>query len=297
MNVSYDLYRIFCCVAECGSISRAAQRLMSSQPNVTRSVKQLEAALGCTLFVRSRQGVALTPEGELLLAHASAAVRHIQAAERELAQAREMQGGAVAIGATEVALRCLLLPVLKGFKQRWPGVQIRVCNHSTPQAVSALESGLVDLAVVTTPVDVPESCMVTPIRTVREVPVCSGAYAQLLDGPVSLAELSACPIVCLGRQTKTYELYSRWFMQHGLNLSPSIEASTADQILPLVRSDLGVGFVPEDFLRDDAEGSGVHRIALREAPPERSVCLLQPKGKPLSIAATALVEAVRKAGQ
>ena len=67
MNVSYDYYRIFYYVAKYGNLSQAAKHLLNNQPNLTRSIKNLEAELGCTLFSRTNRGVKLTPEGERIL--------------------------------------------------------------------------------------------------------------------------------------------------------------------------------------------------------------------------------------
>ena len=69
MNISYDYYRIFYYVAKCGSFTQAANALLGNQPNITRAIKSLEYELGCTLFIRSNKGVALTPEGEKLYQH------------------------------------------------------------------------------------------------------------------------------------------------------------------------------------------------------------------------------------
>ncbi len=150
MYISFEYYRIFYYVAKYGSISQAAEALMNNQPNISRTIKNLESELNCTLFVRSRKGVELTPEGEKLYSHVAAAVEQIQYGEEELCLERTLAKGVVTIGASEIALRCYLLPVLKNFRQKYPGVRIRVFNHSTPQAISALKHGLVDLGVVTT---------------------------------------------------------------------------------------------------------------------------------------------------
>ena len=69
MFISYDYYRIFYYVAKYGNISKAAKVLLSSQPNVTRTIKNLEGELGCTLFSRTSRGMRLTPEGERLYGH------------------------------------------------------------------------------------------------------------------------------------------------------------------------------------------------------------------------------------
>ena len=151
MTGSLDRYYVFYQVARCKNITQAAAALYSSQPNVTHAVKELERQLGCTLFVRTNKGVQLTPEGALLYAHVLPAVEHLHRAEEELKLQTQLRMGSISIGASEVALRCLLLPILRQFRLEYPDIQVRVSNFSTPQAVSALEDGLVDLAVVTTP--------------------------------------------------------------------------------------------------------------------------------------------------
>lgn len=295
VNISYDYYRAFYYTAKYRNITLAAGALMNNQPNVTRMIKNLEAALNCTLFVRSNRGVTLTPEGETLYAYVSAAFEQLEAAEKELALARQLQKGVISLGASEVALHCLLLPVLRQFRQRYPGVRLCISNHSTPQAVAALEEGLVDFAVVTTPVELPKEIARTDLKSIRETAVCGAAYRTLARREITLEELADYPLICLGRHTKTYELYAGWFLEHGMVLSPEIEAATADQILPMVRSDLGIGFVPEDFLTEEGGSSGVFRLRLREPVPERCICMLKRSDRPLSIAAKQL-EAMLRGG-
>ena len=66
---------------------------------------------------------------------------------------------------------------------------------------------------------------------------------------------------------------------------PDIEAFTADQILPMVKADLGVGFVPSDFLKD---GDGICKIDLKERIPQRDIVLIKRKGQSMSAAAREL---------
>ena len=81
MYISYDYYRIFYYVAKYKSISQAAKQLLQNQPNLSKAIQNLESALDCTLFIRTRHGVTLTPEGEKLYAHIKIAFEHIEAGE------------------------------------------------------------------------------------------------------------------------------------------------------------------------------------------------------------------------
>lgn len=285
MYISYDYYRVFYYVAKYGNVSQAAKLLLNNQPNLTRTIRNLESELGCPLFSRTNRGMKLTPEGERLYAHVRIAFEHIEAGEAELTEARNLQTGTVYIAASEVALRCLLLPVLKQYRLLYPGVHIRISNHSTPQAIAALKDGAADIAVVTTPTVRSASLVETVIRPIQEAAVCSSAFPALTDRPVALSELLDYPIISLGPDTKSFAFYSDFFTGHSLPFHPAIEAFTADQILPMVEADLGVGFVPNEFLESE---SRVCRIDLKEQIPERQVVLIKRKGQPLSVAARKL---------
>ena len=288
MIVSYDAYRVFYTVARLGSFTKAAEALLGSQPNLTRTVRNLESALGCTLFVRSNRGVSLTPEGEKLFARVSIACEQIQAGEAELASDRGLQSGVVSIGASETALHGFLLPVLGAFHRAYPGVRLRISNHSTPQALAALRSGLVDVAVVTSPAEDTDGLHIELLGQFDEVPVCGPSLMHLCGQTLTLADLSAYPFISLGRETASYAFAYRLFTESGAVFSPDIEVATSDQILPLVRQDLGVAFLPEAFAAPALEAKAIGRLRLAEAIPPRRLLMARRSGQALSLAAQAL---------
>lgn len=284
MDISYDYYRIFYYVASCGSVSQAAAQLRNNQPNLTRAIKNLEGELDCTLFLRTNRGMRLTPEGERLFAHIRVAFQQIERGEAELQELRELRRGSVTISASEIALRGILQPVLRKFCRLHPNVALKISNHTTPQAVEALKNGLADLAVVTTPLTPEDGLRFRRLRSVRERAVCAG-FPELYGRPVTPEELLRYPIVSLGAQSTSYQLYSGYFAAHGLAFSPDIEAATADQILPLVEAGLGIGFVTEDFLHGAPE---LHALELTCPLPAREICAVKREGQPLSLAAQEL---------
>lgn len=284
MFISYDHYRIFYFVAKYGSFTKAAEILLSNQPNLTRTIRSLETSLGCTLFERSNKGVRLTPDGEKLYDHISIAFEHIEAGEQEISSKNSLKKGVLSIGASEIALRCFLLPILNEYRQKYPGIQIKISNVSTPSAVTMLKNALVDLAFVTSPIESDPELSRKNLRPLSEVAVCGEAFSNLVnpENPVSFRRIAKKPIVSLGPKTSTYEFYLKLFLEHGASFSSDIEAATADQILPLVRHNLGIGFVPVDFLEDITEDSGIYEIPLKEEIPKRYITLLKKKGRTLS---------------
>lgn len=288
MNVSYDSYRIFYYAAKYQSFTQAAGHLMNSQPNITRAIKNLEGALGCQLFFRTSHGVRLTPEGETLYAHVAPAVEHIQAGEEAVAADHSLQSGIVSIAASEIALRCCLLPVLGEYRRRYPGVRIRVSNHSSSQAVAALQDGLADFAVITALDGLPKGLSQRRVKDIQEVPVCGEAFSFLQGRQLSMEELSQYPFIGLGPGTVSYRFFSSFFSQHQLPFHLDIETATADQIIPFVKEGLGIGFVPEEFLQELSPSTSVCALSLEEPVPKRSVFLLTKERQPLGTAARLL---------
>ena len=288
MDISYDYYKIFYYVAKHKSFSQAAHALNNNQPNITRMIKNLENQLGCTLFIRQRHGVTLTPEGEKLYAHVKIAFDHILAGEEEITLDRSLHSGKITIAASEIALHCVLLPILKQFRNTYPGVRIHILNCSTPEAVQALKNGLADLAIVTTTLGVTTGLHISSLRSIQEVAVCSNAFSLSDKEILSWQSFEKYPLISLGEQTNSFLFYSQFFTDMGLTFRPDIEASTADQILPMIKSDLGIGFIPIDFLEKETDCDNLVIIKTLPTIPPRDICLLTRKSMTLSIAANTL---------
>ena len=285
MYISYDYYRIFYYVAKYGNITQAAKILLNNQPNLTRAIKALEGELGCPLFIRNNRGMKLTPEGARLFEHIRIAFENIEAGEAEIIESRNLENGSVFVAASEVALHSVLLPVLKKYRMLYPGIRLKISNHSTPQAVDAIKNGIADIAVVTTPTLPSAMIEEKTVREFHEIAVCSPAFSELLGRQVSFAELLSYPLISLGMQTKSFELYSQFFADMGLHYHPETEAATADQILPMVKADLGIGFIPQTFL-NGVEGVSV--IQTEKPLPKREIRIVKRHEQPLGIAAKEL---------
>lgn len=289
MDISYDHYRIFYTVAKYKSFTRAAEATLTNQPNLTRAVKTLEKQLGCILFERTNKGVQLTEDGKTLYEHLSVAFEHIQAAEEAVHAKHSLERGVVSIGATEIALRCCLLPILSRFHQLYPNIQIKILNISTPQALKMIDNDLVEIAVVTTPMTSDPKRRVTTLSTFREVPICSKDF-NIADN-ITYKELSRYPIISLGAGTSTFDFYLEEFAKHNSRFAPDIEAATADQIVPLVKHGLGIGFVPSQFVEDEKD----IRILSPEKPlATREIVLVKKKGTALSLPAKELVNLITR---
>ena len=217
--------------------------------------------------------------------HIKIAFEHITAGEKEIISDKDLKSGTVFVAASEVALRCHLLPVLKKFRTLYPDIRVKVSSSVTMQAIEEVKSGESELAIVTTPTVKSPSLEQIKIKDICEVPVCSDDFDALTKDRIALKVLQNYPLISMNEQTKTYEFYAEYFSNHGVEFSPDIEAATADQILPMVKMGIGIGFVTREFL---SSNDNVNEISINEELPRRSICLIKRRDQPLGVAAREL---------
>ena len=285
MYVDWEYYKIFYYVAKYQNFTKAARVLGNNQPNITHMMNKLENQLHCVLFIRSNRGVTLTPEGETLYARIASAAVQIQDAEEELSASATFEHGAISISATETALNIYLAERLREFHAQYPGIRLRISNHSTPQAIQAVKSGEVDFAVVTTPAEADSDLKTVPLMPFNEILVGGLTFTALASQTISLQELAAYPLIMLGNESMSRTFYRQFFLEYNAELHPDTEAATTDQMLTLVRSELGLAFMPEPMVRGNLQRGRIVQLNLRETIPPRSVCLVYDRHRPLNTAA------------
>ena len=152
---------------------------------------------------------------------------------------------------------------------------------------------MADFAVVTEPFELPAGLAFHVLRKIQEVPVCSSAFSLSTGTLLVKEQMKQYPMIGLGEKTSSFAFYSEFFNKMGLSFAPEVEAATADQILPMIRSDLGICFVPTDFLeKENMENLII--LNMRPSVPERNICIVKRKDTSLSIAAAELERLLRK---
>ena len=295
MEASLDAYKAFVCAARAKSLTAAAKELYLSQPTVTHHLQTLEALHGCRLFERTRRGVTLTPEGEILYGYLSDALARIEEAGEVLEARRTLTRGVVRIGATETTLHHYLLPRLRRFKEAHPDVRLKIANGSTPGMLADLNAGAIDFAVLVLKAQgLPDAYRVAPLAPLRDVIIAGQKYRSSLSGTVALKDLARFPLICMTPGTLTRDYVEEIFRAEGLAFDPDMEMATADLITPLVENGLGVGFVPYAFAREAIERGGAFELSLNPPLPERRISLVCTPLHPLSAAAKAFTQMLRE---
>jgi LysR family hca operon transcriptional activator len=139
--------RYFIAVAEEGSFLTAAQRrLNTSQPSLSRQIRDLETEIGVKLLERQTRGVALTAAGRIFLDHARLALLQVEAATDGARRAEQPERLTFSMGFLAGQEVVWLPHALRIIREEAPGVEITLCSQSSPDLALALMRGKLDVA-------------------------------------------------------------------------------------------------------------------------------------------------------
>ena len=298
MNSNFEYYKIFYYVAKYENLTKAATALKTSQPAVTRTIHKLEGELGCRLFTRSKTGMKLTPEGRTFYGYVAAGCAQFFKGENDLSNLISLENGTIYISATETALHCYLFQAMEEFNSLYPNVRFKILNNSTTESVNAVKEGKVDLAFVSANLQVAKPLRMKILRKYRDILIAGKRFEELKAGKeeLSLKELVSYPWISLTAETITRRFLNEYFEKNGLTFMPDMELATTDMILPAVRHNLGLGFIPAEFADAELESGQVFEIKVKEKLPERNIILIYDTEYPQSIAAKEFQKFLKEKG-
>ena len=152
-----------------------------------------------------------------------------------------------------------------------------------------------DFAVITTPAEVESGLKMVELKPFYEVLVGGRTFTALASQNLSLKELNNYPLISLSDESMTRAFYRQFFLDHGAVLKPDTEAATTDQMLTLVKSELGIAFLPQTMAQDALARGEIVQLHLQEIIPQRSICLVYDHHRPLNTAARKFQQMLTKA--
>ena len=202
--------RYFLAVAREENITKAAALLHLTQPTLSRQLMQLEEELGVQLFRRSRYHIELTEDGMLLRRRAQELVDLAEKTTREFTMRETELMGEIAIGAGETQSMSFLSRAMVSFRENYPKVTFRIFSANADDVKERLDTGLLDMGLLTEPVDVGRYAFCRMKERDRW-----GVLVRL-DSPlanlnsVTPDDLEQVPLIISGRERVQREL-ANWF--------------------------------------------------------------------------------------
>lgn len=291
MTNNYELYKVFYWAAKMGSLTQAAKELYLTQPSVSHAIKQLEDRLGVTLFYRNAKGVELTQEGKVLFSYIEQSQILIALAEEKMVELKKLDSGELRIGGSDSLFKHYLLPFLEEYHTKYPGIKLHLHHGTTPEVITYLKEGRIDLGVVRMPI-VDSLLEVSESIQLQDCFVAGERYAELKGQTLTMEQLMEYPVVLFSRNSRVRMAITELFEKYGHELKPDIEVGSVDLLIECARRGLGISFVTREFVSRELREGSLFEIKLDIDIPPSKVGLMTMRNMPISTAATKFMEMV-----
>lgn len=235
----------FLAVAEELNFSRAAERMLITQPPLSLQIQNLEKEMGVQLFKRNNRVVELTEAGKLFYEEVKKITNHLHRAVEDAKRTHHGEIGTLRVGFVGSATYDLLPKILRKYRQLYPKVKVQLFEMSTPSQIAALHAEEIDVGVLRPPIT--ERTLQTEILANTPCVLAVPRQHPLLKmSEISISDLQPYPFVMLSRETWA-DLYDKVIEF----CDPEIqqEAFEFQTVIGLVAGGLGIAVVPQSAMQ------------------------------------------------
>ncbi|QDQ88227.1 LysR family transcriptional regulator [Alcaligenaceae bacterium SJ-26] len=283
--------RAFVEVVRQGGFSQAAQVVFATQSTVSKAVRQLEDEIGLPLLERTSRRQSLTAAGEVVYRRGVRLLADCDDLQAELDEVRQLRRGVLRLGLPPVGSSTLFAPLFGVYRQRYPGIDVRLVEHGSDELETSLRAGEIDFAGLLQAAG--SEFEWTPVR--REPLAALLAPAHPLAGrrSVRLADLQDTPFILFESGFTLHRMILDGCRQAGFEPDVVARSSQIDFMLELVGAGLGVAFLPRGMaLR--RRSAAIRQPLLADTGTEWCMGMAWRRGGYLSGAAQAWLELVRE---
>jgi DNA-binding transcriptional LysR family regulator len=282
--------RVFLTVATEKSFSRAAEKLLRTQPAISLSIQRLESELGEKLIDRSAKDMLLTAAGKVVLEYARRYENLQGDLENAIAELRDKSAGRLTIGANESST-LYLLDHIERYRDRYPKIKVQIRRSLSSKIPSELIDGDLELGILTyDPED--ERLITTVIYTDHLSFIVSPSHRFASRPEISITELGEETFIAHNVVSPYRALVLREFQRQKVPLNMDLEMPTVEAIRKMVQRNEGVAFLPRMCVNDELTHGILCEVKVKEMKVDRQIRLAYPARRVLSHAAEAFLEVV-----
>jgi DNA-binding transcriptional LysR family regulator len=226
------------------NLTQAAEALHTSQPGVSRQVRELEDELGVDIFVRQgKRLTALTPAGEAAIAICERLLGEVDSLKRVGKDFSDANRGELVIAATHMQARYALPQVIKHFVKKYPNVRLSLRQGAPRELAEMVIAGDADIAIATETLDRYPELVTEPLYRWHHCVIVPKAHPLAGEKKLTLAKIAAYPIVTYDAAFSGRSALDDTFAQAELDIDVVLTAIDTDVIKTYVREGLGVGII------------------------------------------------------
>lgn len=281
----------FVVIAEELNITKAAEKLCMSQPPLSSQIKNLEEELDTVLFIRGKRHLQLTDAGKLLYRHAKEILSLANKTSEEIRSMSKGMHGKISIGLVEGSAPNIAANWIKAFSNQYKNVTFHVVDGNSDELIQKLRSGLINLAVITSPCD---NTLLNSFKVGQEIMTAfmskDNPLASLPGNTIDLAMLKNRELIVPSRESINTMIY-KWFKE--VKLEPKIICKMDNylDVAALAGKNVGISIFPKTSYILNKQ-----IVAKEIVNPERYVeyLFVWLKNKPLSLLEEAFIDLVKE---
>jgi DNA-binding transcriptional LysR family regulator len=256
---------IFCKVVRTKSFTRAAEELYITQSAVSQHIRSLEKNYGIKLFVRSKSGAFLTPEGRILYEYAQQILTLYAKAAQDLSKKSGFMKGQLSIGASYTVGEYILPPIVGKFKNRFPLVKISFCVGGNHFVIDGITHGKFDVGFIGEPCD---KGTLTTEHFIKDEICFIAAPSHPLAGIKNLTidRLSTAKLIFREKGSGTRSLIDDIFCANGIDLSATKlwgEFSSFESIKRLVQAGIGISAMSKWAIVQEVQAGSLKELSVK----------------------------------
>lgn len=287
-HMDFEQLRTFLEVSRLRSFSRAAEKLMVTQPAISAQIRTLETEVGARLFDRDGGKVTFTAAGrvfEPFAEHCLQCHNHIMVTVGEL---HRTPRGEISVSANEATSLYVLPAVFAQFKQQYTRVGLSIVRADRVRTIEAVLNREVDFGVVSLPVK--DSRLIVDILHRDDVVlVAPGNHPMAQRELVKVADILTQPLL-LPKQGRQRELIEELFRANDVSPRVAMEVESSELLKRLIAAGLGIGFLPRSNVQEDTKSGALKILKLEGVRLNRELALIYRKDKTLTRAAHVFLE-------
>jgi LysR family transcriptional regulator, nitrogen assimilation regulatory protein len=271
----------FIAIVDCGSLTRAAERMHVAQPALSQQLAGLEAAYEKTLVSRGRQGITVTPAGRALYRNAQTVLRQLKQLESDVKSAGDYVSGHVSVGLPVSCAPIVSMPLIQSVHERFPQILLQISENLSGLLGELILNNRLDLAMLYG-AHGSEGLMRKPLLIERLCLVNVPTLAPSLgaDNTVSVSQLADVPLVLPSHSNGLRALVDAAFSRHGLKPRIVAEIDSLSSLRAAAECGFAATILPRSASSADTSSLLVSEIV--EPTIERTIVLCRPSSPAVS---------------
>lgn len=250
-NINFELYKVFYYVAKNRNLSKAASELFISQPAVTQSIKKLEEEIGFKLFYRTKSGMNLTKDGEVLYNFLKKPIEALNNGKKYLIDEINNNSMTIRIGSGTTLIKHSLLPVLKTFERDFPNVKFEIVQGITSTLMDMLDKDLLDMVLLSINYENKNDKRVLVIEEAQDVFCYKKDSFDFGNKKFKINELNDLPLLLQSDVSTSRKFLDDLASKEHVILKSRYALASYTLVLDFVKEGLGIGFVNYNHVKED----------------------------------------------